>query len=412
MKAEQVSFAAGEINPLLHARVDLSRYRIALAELVNMIVLPQGGVTRRAGLRLLRQSLASGVRLIPFEYNRTDSAILEFGNKTMRVWRGSSGSYLPSNQISTPYALADVKDLRYVQSGNVMFLTHRNYKPYMLVRNSLTSWTFKELKFSGGPWIDGEEWASGVELELEGTGRTRIVRSAGGNVFSSGHVGTLLKVEYAVKPKLFEIESSLEPDETISPVFEVKGTMNITTSGEWRGIISVERSADGGITWITMRQYVRKDTETQGQWDFTLSETEEGILYRVRAQHDELREQTDKVERQVVGTISLPVTQVSYSGEGSSGDSSGDSGSNEPQYKSTIYLTDWLARAGDYYKLYDLTEHLTGNVYYSPTLNETFYLKVRTGKGAMTDPILGYIVSGDQENLAPKENDDSNSGGS
>ena len=49
MKLMQPSFAKGEISPLLHARVDLAMYHIGLARLKNMIVLPQGGITRRPG---------------------------------------------------------------------------------------------------------------------------------------------------------------------------------------------------------------------------------------------------------------------------------------------------------------------------------------------------------------------------
>ncbi len=287
MKVGQVSFAAGEISPLLHARVDLAKYRTGLAELVNMIVLPQGGVTRRAGLQRIGLTLGVGeVRLIPFEYNTTDSVMLEFGANNLRIWCKTSSGYSPvGSVITTPYSVSEAKDLRYVQSGNVMFLTHRNHKPMMLRRNSLTSWTLEELPFRNGPFISGEEWSSGTKLKLEGAGRTRTVKSDGKNVFSSGLVGTLLQVEYAVESKMFSLESALSPDKAISQIFEVKGTMNITTAGDWQGVVTVDRSADGGVTWITVRQYVRRDTASQGQWDFTLSETEDGVLYMVTAQH-------------------------------------------------------------------------------------------------------------------------------
>ena len=297
MKAEQISFAAGEISPVLHARTDLTRYMIGLAELVNMIVLPQGGVTRRAGIERLNANIAeSAVKLIPFEYSTTDSAMLVFGGERMHVVRRTeTGNYVMlAVNIATPYTASEVKDLRYVQSGNVMFLTHKNHKPMMLRRNSLRSWTLEELPFRGGPWINGEEWASGVKLRFSTMAASKTINSIGGNVFSSNVKGSLLKVEYAVKAKTQEMTSTQSPGYTQSEPFVVKGTMNVTTAGEWRGLIRIDRSADGGNTWVTIRQYRRTDTETQGQWDFTISETEENILYRVRAEHGELRTAEEK----------------------------------------------------------------------------------------------------------------------
>ena len=297
MKAEQVSFAAGEISPVLHARTDLTRYRIGLAELVNMIVLPQGGITRRAGINVLNVNLTkSNMKLIPFEYSTTDSVMLVFVAERMHVARKSAyGDYfIAAVSIATPYTADEVKDLRHIQSGNVMFLTHKNHKPMMLTRNSLTSWTLKELPFKGGPWISGEEWASGVKLRFSTMAAVKTFNSIGGDAFTGDLRGTLLKVEYAVAAKTIEMTSYISPNYARSAAFEVKGTMNVTTAGEWRGIVLVDRSSDGGSTWVTVRQYRRTDTETQGQWDFTITETEENVLYRVRAQHGELRTAEEK----------------------------------------------------------------------------------------------------------------------
>ena len=291
MRAGQVSFAAGEISPLLHARVDLAKYHTALAELVNMIVLPQGGITRRAGFSELGRTMnnmntAHTVKLIPFEYNRTDSELVEFGGGEIRVWQKNSEGYAVACSLTSPYAIEDVKDLRYVQSGNVIFLTHRNYKPQMLKRDSLTSWSIQDLPYKNGAWVSGSEWADGAKLTLSGIGKIRTVKSAEADVFSEGLEGTLLKIEYAVNPEVIELTSEASPSKATSQMLEVKGTLNVLTSGEWLGTLSVERSADSGVTWITVRQYVRKDTSTQGQWDFTITETEEGVFYRVTAEHD------------------------------------------------------------------------------------------------------------------------------
>ena len=281
----QMSFSAGEIDPLLHARVDLSRYQTGLAELSNMIVLPQGGVTRRGGFTQIKQITSGNLRYIPFEYNSTDNILIELSDKSAVFYGNVSENVTEYGRISTPYAGSDLGGLRYVQSGNVMFLTHRNYKPMILRRESLSSWVLQDLPFAGGPFIDGSEWNSKAEIILSGSGDNRTARSTGAGIFTSGLEGTLLKLEYAVSPLTETFSSEPEPLTGSSSTIEVKGTLNVMTTGEWKGIISVQRSSDGGNSWVTIRQYKRTDPGTQGQWDFSVSETEAYILYRVTAQH-------------------------------------------------------------------------------------------------------------------------------
>ena len=160
MKIFQPSFASGEISPLLHSRVDLARYSTGLAELRNMIVLPQGGITRRPGFSMgningFGSWYSTEAKLIPFVFNRSDSVMLEFGNYIARVWVMSDGIAKAIASFVSPYAIGDLSALRYVQSGNVIFFAHRNYPPKMLTRKSLTSWTFSDLEFHDGPFIDG-----------------------------------------------------------------------------------------------------------------------------------------------------------------------------------------------------------------------------------------------------------------
>ena len=287
------------------------------------------------------------------------------------MWQKTSAGVNAVAAINgVPYTASEVKDLRYVQSGNVMFLTHKNHKPMMLRRNSLTSWTLEELPFRGGPWISGEEWASGVKLKMEGSLQTRKITSTGGNVFSSGLIGTLLKVEYAVKAQTFELTSLAAPDKAVCNPFEVKGTMNITTAGEWTGLIEVERSADGGETWTTIRQYRRTNIETQGQWDFTISETEDKVLYRVTAQHN-----------------------------ASSSSSGGDitpGGDDYPQNtypehpdvdggENYIYRAQWYTE-NDFV---EVTTYTGKTCYYSPSVHQTFYFVGEDNIGK-----YGYVVDG------------------
>ena len=307
MKALQASFSSGEISPLLHARVDLARYSTALAELKNMIVLPQGGVTRRAGLKSAGAALSENSRLIPFEYNSTDTVILEFGDRLLRIRGNISDNPTILTTFATPYSLADIQSLRYVQSGNVIFLAHRKYRPRMLTRNSLTSWTLAEFPYHGGPFISSTEWGSSASLYLSGSGNIRTIQ---GNIFNSQLVGTLLKLEYTVYPKTETFDTNTTNRSRFSDDYEVKGTLNVTTTGKWLGSVHIARSADGGQTWVTIRQYKRSNIETQGQWDFTISETESYILYHVWGSHTENSEEPVLVTLTVSGFLKSEVYKI------------------------------------------------------------------------------------------------------
>ena len=283
MRGYQASFSSGEISPLLHGRIDLSKYATGLSRLENMIVLPQGGVTRRAGFSMVGTYAYNnaGVKLIPFEYSATDSAVIVFGDNYIQVLGKTGDDYEVKSLIGgSPYTKEEISDLRYVQSGNVIFIAHPSHPPMMLKRESANQWTLKALEYRNGPLISGSEWSYGAKLRVSG----QIVRSTHA-IFSEGLVGSLLSIEYSVEASTYEITSETVP--VNSEIFEVKGTLNITTSGEWEGTITIKRSSDGGENWVKLKEYKRQDKETQGQWDITITETEENILYRVSAQHTE-----------------------------------------------------------------------------------------------------------------------------
>ncbi|MBX3502794.1 MAG: hypothetical protein KF889_25395 [Alphaproteobacteria bacterium] len=83
----QPSFAAGELAPALHARVDLAKYHIGLATCLNWMIMAQGGAQNRPGTLWVGPCIDHEVRsrLIPFQFNTEQAYALEFGHQTMRV---------------------------------------------------------------------------------------------------------------------------------------------------------------------------------------------------------------------------------------------------------------------------------------------------------------------------------------
>lgn len=60
---------------------------------------------------------------------------------------GASGTISRVYEIATPYATADLADLKFAQSGDTMRIVHPSYAPRILTRNGDTSWTLGTISF-------------------------------------------------------------------------------------------------------------------------------------------------------------------------------------------------------------------------------------------------------------------------
>jgi hypothetical protein len=153
----QTSFGGGEFSPLLNGQVDLDRYKQALEKCLNYIPSLQGGLVRRSGTKFVAatKTAASKARLIPFEFSTTQAYILEFGASYIRFYRnnGQIQSGGSPYEIVSPYAAADLFQLRITQSADVMYITHPSYAPRTLSRTGHTSWTLAVIDFQDGPYL-------------------------------------------------------------------------------------------------------------------------------------------------------------------------------------------------------------------------------------------------------------------
>lgn len=96
----QPSFAAGELAPALHGRVDLSKYHVGAATLLNFFVHAHGGASNRPGLEYIWSSPGPG-RLIAFTYSVEQAYVLEFTDYLMRVLK--DGGLVLHSLVSATY---------------------------------------------------------------------------------------------------------------------------------------------------------------------------------------------------------------------------------------------------------------------------------------------------------------------
>lgn len=134
------------MSPLIEGRPDLVAFKEGAATLENFLLLRQGGVTRRPGLRVLAEVKDSSVDtiLIPFEAGLSNPVMVEIGREYMRFFRNKgpieSSPGIPV-EIPSPYNDSNLRALHYTQSVDVLFLFHRLYRQRRLNRVSDLNWS-------------------------------------------------------------------------------------------------------------------------------------------------------------------------------------------------------------------------------------------------------------------------------
>lgn len=144
-KVIQVSFGGGIISPDMYGRKDDIKYQNGLLECKNFICQPQGPIRNRPGFEFVSEcgKEDSPVRLLPFTYSTGQTMVIELGHRYARFH--SYGATLVNDddtpyQINAPWDAADLFQLDYVQSGDVVTVVHQAYKPYEIRRYGARDW--------------------------------------------------------------------------------------------------------------------------------------------------------------------------------------------------------------------------------------------------------------------------------
>lgn len=206
------SFAGGEISSELFGRMDLDKYQTGLAKCENFIVLPHGPAQNRPGFAFVNQVKDSSrrVRLIEFSFSADETMVLEFGHLYIRFHTNggtvletakaigsiagttvnlATHGYTAGNwvfiggrffivatvpdvnsftvtdlfgaavtpvgataarvyEIASIYPEAELFDLHYVQSADVLTLTHPARPIHELRRAGVTNWSLTQVSFA------------------------------------------------------------------------------------------------------------------------------------------------------------------------------------------------------------------------------------------------------------------------
>jgi len=198
------NFTGGELSPRLDGRNDLQKYPTGCKTLENMIVYPHGSAARRSGTQFVAEVKDSTkkTRLIAFEFSTVQTYILEFGNQYIRFYK-DNGQILSGGsayEISSPYLEAELFDIKFAQSADVMYICHPNHPVKKLARTGHTNWTLIDDVISNGPFMDHNIETTTLSPSHKSVGQTTTVTASsttGINAnqgFLSTDVGRLLHI--------------------------------------------------------------------------------------------------------------------------------------------------------------------------------------------------------------------------
>ena len=198
------NFTGGELSPRLDGRNDLQKYPTGCKTLENMIVFPHGSAARRSGSQFVAEVKDSSkeTRLVPFEFSTTQTYMLEFGNQYIRFYK-DNGQILSGGsayEISSPYLEAELFDIKFAQSADVMYICHPNHPVKKLARTGHTNWTLIDDVISNGPFMDHNIETTTLTPSHKSVGQTTTVTASsttGINAnqgFLSTDVGRLLHI--------------------------------------------------------------------------------------------------------------------------------------------------------------------------------------------------------------------------
>ena len=306
MKASpiQESLNAGEFSPLMQGRVLFQKYKNALALCENMMPIVQGAVTRRTGTYFIGEvkDSANKTRMIPFEFSTLQSYNIEFGAGYFRFYKdrgqiqvsdvaawetstayakgalvvsGSVNYYCVTShtagtfatdlaagkwyalegsiyEIPNPYSQDEIADVKYTQSADVLYLTHKNHPPIKLSRTGHTAWTTSEIDFQDGPYLNLN--ATETTLTLSGTtGSVTVTASA--SLFKSSDVGRSLRIK-STGSKWGWGKITGYTSDTVVTVLLVKSPESASATKDWRlGIYCAEHGYPSCVTFFEDRLF-------------------------------------------------------------------------------------------------------------------------------------------------------------
>lgn len=180
-----------------------------------------------------------------YSTSSTDTFHIQFSTQLERTIIVDSIEVEAAGEMSlpAPWNEEDLREIRFDQSNDVIFLAQGNWQPRKIERRGDGSWSLAVYDPIDGPFTLAR--TANVKLKPSAT-RGNGTLTSDSAFFKTDHVGSLFRIDH----ERLEADWALAGEEAFSGAFRVRGigTENDWTfaiTGTWSGTITLQRSFDG-----------------------------------------------------------------------------------------------------------------------------------------------------------------------
>lgn len=253
----QFSMAKGELSPNLYDRVDLQWWSSALKTCRNFIVQPYGGVKNRPGMKFVveAKTLGAAILMVPFRFSASQSYALEFGNLYIRIIKDggqvvySSGLNIGDPvEVASPYTTAELVELDFTQSADVMTIVHPDHAPMSLSRTAHDAWALTTDVITSGPWQEmNVDKTSTVYVDAEVGSAITVTASKA--IFTDDTIGQLFYLEQRNYGQPWEPGKVIAVGDVRRSDSKYYKALNAATTGGMRPTHYTDVWNDGAVDW-------------------------------------------------------------------------------------------------------------------------------------------------------------------
>lgn len=290
------AFNGGEASRNLESRRDLGLYGRLCSIAENVDILSEGGAISRAGTKFIAETKdGEKAYLRPFSYSDEYSYVMEIGDEYMRIYNNQTEALV--DEIATPWALEDVPELDMYRSYDVMWIAHKDYPTQILTRTAVDAFSIEEIEFDYPPllepnttdttlsitdtataWATSTVYAAGAYVTNSGTRYRCLIAHTSGtfttdlaagkwvadisivgtgltltsstDYFDVDHAGAIFSISHQRAAAQNSVNGSSAATFQSTALDVSFCNWRVETGGTWNGRLIVERSFDGGVTWV------------------------------------------------------------------------------------------------------------------------------------------------------------------
>ncbi len=243
IRSQQVTVAAGDQNDKHALRIVIERGPVVL----------KVGTTSGDDSYISETILKTGTHSLTFTPTGNFYIHLSNANKYESLVDSVAIEPAGTLELPCPWAEADLPNLRWDQSADVVYVACKDYKQRMFQRRSFDSWSIVEYEPDDGPFFTYNQTATRLTpSDISGD----ITITASRSFFRSGHDGALFRIDSVGQ----QVQADITAEDQYTDEIRVTGVgatraFAIVIAGTWTATITLQRSVAEPGAWVDVSTY-------------------------------------------------------------------------------------------------------------------------------------------------------------